>query len=132
KLQTPTLKVLKEGKGTVELWDVARGKLLQTWKHEHPVERAAFWADGKTVLVVTDQGIHFWNAVTGERLAEPLTFDGLANARVAAFGPDGAMALVNGTTKQPRFDWVTQLWDLRTGKPMGLLPRDEEVGWAAA
>src|SRR5262249_39939616 len=107
--------------------------LLQTWKHEHPVQRAAFRADGKTVLVATDQGIHFWDTATGKHTGEPLKGnDGFASFKVLAFDPDGAVALIDGIIKQPQPNEGHRLWRLRTGNPIGEpLSRDGSIRAAA-
>jgi WD40 repeat protein len=57
------------GDGTVRLWDVATGRLLETlWCQDTPVTVVAFAPDGRTLAGGTSESIRLWDT---ERLSGP-------------------------------------------------------------
>ncbi len=107
------------------------GKALE---HKRPVRSAAFSADGKRVLTVTqpaegDRGagrdvptwnVRVWDCESGKALCEPL--EHLREVKSASFGADGLRVLTLGADKKVR------VWDVAKGAMVGkAIVHDEDV-----
>ena len=86
--------------GTVQLWDVATGKLLKTLKgHSSGVGAVAFSPDGRTLASGShDQTVRVWNVETRRELLQldPGSID-FGQVRTLAFSPDGRQLLAGGS-----------------------------------
>jgi WD40 repeat protein len=105
---------------TVQLWDVASGKLLATLHVDGQIPDAAFSPDGKTIAVSCGWGpIELWEVpsarpeglVRGGKLRDTLRGRTMAGVQLA-FSPDGkTLAGVSG-------DGAVERWALPAGKPL--------------
>ncbi len=99
--------------GTVRLWDVATGKVRNSFKGSGPV---AFSPDGKTLAA----GLTLWDLPTGKARPALKGLDenerGMVNA--VAFSADGKTLAVGGggvtTVGRPGLGWV-RVWEVATG-----------------
>ncbi len=86
--------------GTVQLWDVAGGKLLATLKgHSSTVNAVVFSPDGRTLASGSgDQTVRLWNVETRRELLQ-LDSGGieLGQVQTLAFSPDGQHLLAGGS-----------------------------------
>lgn len=84
--------------GTVDIWDVTTGGLLQTCvpHSESKYVRAAFLSDGDRVMIGDKDGIvHVWHLTTGLIVA---TFDSSAGEiRSIVLSPDGKRVIITGS-----------------------------------
>jgi WD40 repeat protein len=93
--------------GTLKLWDVATGRLLQTFEgHSGRAVALAFSPDGARVMVSDGSSLKLWNTATGQHLR---TFEDLPiSVSSAVFSPDGKGILVGCS------NGVVQLRDAET------------------
>jgi WD40 repeat protein len=91
---------LASREGSVQIWDVATGKLLDTLKrHSGAVEAVDFSPDGRTLASgSSDQTVRLWNVETRRELMQ-LDPGGiqLRHVQSLAFSPDGQHLLADGT-----------------------------------
>ncbi|MBY0231097.1 MAG: hypothetical protein K2W96_17570 [Gemmataceae bacterium] len=106
--------------GTIELWDVAKGKRVRSWKaHRHTVLHMAFSPDGKILASGgTVDCVRVWDAATGKpmyRLHEKI--EGTSDARClgVAFLPDGK-ALLTLPVVRLGDNSPVHFWEPATGK----------------
>jgi WD40 repeat protein len=107
---------------TARLWDGHTGQSLgQPMRHDDAVVSAVFSPDGSRVLTASvDKTARFWDAHTGQPVGMPLHQQDPLNS--ANFSPDGARVVIacgNRTTGEGDNGAMAQLWDARTGQPMG-------------
>ena len=90
---------LASREGSVQLWDVATGKILQTLKgHSSAVQAVVFSPDGRTLASgSSDETVRLWNVETRRELMQ-LDRGGVELGQVhsLAFSPDGQHLLVGG------------------------------------
>lgn len=77
---------------TARLWDVATGKEIATFRHEHAVASANFSPDGRTVVTASSKTVRLWEVATGKEIAVLSGYQGWGTGAVTsvAFSPDGA------------------------------------------
>src|SRR5262245_24429307 len=103
---------------TLEIWDMAEGKRLRSWKaHEGYIWAYEFSADGKTLVTGGhDKAIRFWDVATGQKQRE-ITEQPKGVGKLA-LSPDGRQLATLGETGEPYFPWdnVIRIWDVAGGK----------------
>jgi RNA polymerase sigma factor (sigma-70 family) len=113
---------VRNGKGVVELWDIAEGKILLSLAAGEP-GFAAFSHDARYVATAGPEDIRLWEVATARevlRRSRPAAFHGQHGNSFAsslAFTPDGR-ALVTGLP-----DTTVLVWDLAPGQG----PKREEI-----
>jgi WD40 repeat protein len=104
--------------GKVVLWSDTNAMIGRTiFAAPSSVKAVAICPDGNAILVGWDRVVgqraqgyaQFWDAATGQALSDPLALRGRAIA--LTFNPDGQAALIVT-------DQQSQLWDVRTTKPL--------------
>jgi WD40 repeat protein len=118
-------------KGTIEVWDVAKGKRLTTLKgHTYSVLHMAFSPDNGTILSAgLADGARVWDVKTGrQKYAYHQAKVGFFENRVVgvAFLPDGKTFV---TLPHHPYGSPVYFWDTATGKE-GVPPRWEPAGGA--
>jgi WD40 repeat protein len=105
--------------GTLKLWDVATGRLLQTFEgHSGRAVALAFSPNGARVMVSDHRSVKLWNTATGQHLR---TFEDLPiSVSSAVFSPDGKDILVGCS------NGVAQLRDAETGRLLRTFLHHEE------
>jgi WD40 repeat protein/transcriptional regulator with XRE-family HTH domain len=105
---------------TSHLWDVASGKIIQTFTGPSADDTLfpALSPDGKYVFGATVQGkAWLWDSATGRQIRE---FTGLSGAESGAYSPDGRyVAASNGASPVnlvPASE--VHLWEAATGRPV--------------
>ncbi len=93
------------GDKTVNIWDVASGRVLQTLRHDDKINWIAFSPDGKWLASDGKQVVNVWEIATG-RLAR--TIDAGRRSYAGSFSPDGRV-LALGLEK------IVRLHDAATG-----------------
>ena len=113
----------------IQVWETATGKPL-TVIPEKGFGRVIFSPDGRTIVVVGDDDIHAWDAVTGEEVYRQPVGDRLLNSynTPAAFSPDGNRLVVGCT------DTTAVVWDLssarrRAGSARPLTAKGRDALW---
>jgi eukaryotic-like serine/threonine-protein kinase len=96
---------------SVEIRDIATGKLLIELPHRASLESLAWRPDGHGLAVsCNDRHIYLWNVETGQQW---MALDEVRNGGMAvAFNHAGNLLASNG------WDTTLRLWDLRTTKPL--------------
>jgi WD40 repeat protein len=132
---TPDSRRLWAGAGDrAYLWQLPRQKDLL---HELPGHRGfapvvAYSPDGKSVLTAGFDGTaRVWDVATGRRKGKVLDH-GEGNVFAAAFSPDGNRVLTAFEPRNRKPPAETQLWDARTGKPVGRPLKHDRPIWAVA
>ncbi|MGD1929847.1 MAG: NACHT domain-containing protein [Leptolyngbyaceae cyanobacterium] len=115
-----------DGKGTVQVWDVATGQVV--WlrsDHENLVRSVAFSPDGATLASGSDdKTVKLWSSQSGDCLK---TLKGHENwVWSVAFSPDGA-TLASGSSDQ-----TVKLWSSQSGDCLKTLKGHENLVWSVA
>jgi len=125
-LETPRLSpdskllaALEQNHKTVEIWDLAEGRRLRSWKADEGYTWAyKFSADGKTLVTGgQDKIIRLWEVATG-RLRREITGHPNMVGKLA-LSPDGAMLATLGETQGEWYypwDNFIRIWDVASGK----------------
>ena len=97
----------RDGKGYVELWDIATRRNIATFEgHTRFITSVAFSSDGTTLASGGGEGdgtVKLWDVATRRHIA---TFEHLYSVTSVAFSPDGAI-LASGSR-----DNTVKLWDI--------------------
>ncbi len=110
--------------GPIELWDVATGRQLRSWKSKGEyIWCLTFSHDGKTLATGgADKVIRFWEVATGQMRREILTPNIVSKVALSA---DGALLASLGMTEEKlgggsNFHWENRIriWDVTTGKEL--------------
>lgn len=110
------------GPHTLELWDVATGKLLGTEGHRQPVTCLAFTVDGKTLFAgsgTTEYALRVWDPASGKELRRVGVVDGTQGSDALAVSPDGTLLAV-GTYDGRGFEGIS-LRDPATARELSRL-----------
>jgi RNA polymerase sigma factor (sigma-70 family) len=103
---------------TVEIWDMATGKRLRSWKaHDGWIWSYEFSADGKTLVTGgKDKVIRFWDVATG-RLEREITGHP-KDVHKLALSADGTMLATLSTSLEWYYPWdnFVRIWDVASGK----------------
>jgi WD40 repeat protein len=100
-----------EGSGQVLLWEMATGRLIDSFGElkpgDHPIVDLAFSRDGKLLAAASFDGTaRVWILASGE---ESLTLRPHAIVVGVAFNPDGQLLATSGT------DGTVKIWNVSTG-----------------
>lgn len=110
---SPNGKILASGSedGTVKLWDIPTGEMLNSFPHSGLVTAVGFTADGKGVIGCSSgNGMKLWDIYTGELLHR------MNGSQPIAFGVDGLRMAASGG---PRY---IRLWNVPQGQLLKNLP----------
>jgi WD40 repeat protein/serine/threonine protein kinase len=105
---------LASHEGTVQLWDVAAGKLQDALKgHSSAVTAVVFSPDGRTLASSgTDQAVRLWNMATRRELMQLDAGNvDLGGATTLAFSPDGAQLLAGGRNTTAFWSAAPSVWN---------------------
>jgi serine/threonine protein kinase/WD40 repeat protein len=118
--------VLTQAGKTVRLWETATGKPVGQPLNHDQYSQAALSPDGQIVLTASGTTARLWKAATGEPFGPPLPhpdwtvtvpLGNPAGIAAAAFSPDGRFLVTAGAK---RVQSEVQLWEVATGKPLGM------------
>jgi WD40 repeat protein len=147
---SPDGKTLATGdaEGGVRLWSVeTRLPVGPGFKHKGPVSALQFSPDGRQLLsgcwgadpktgrLVEKGEARLWDTEAGEPVGPGMPQPGRVKA--VAFSPDGRLCLTAGieqkeTDGHPALGGWVQIWDTRTGLPVGSILRAPMPIWSAA
>lgn len=128
---------LTENNTTAEVWDVATGKRLRSWKaHEGWVWCYDFSADGKTLVTGgPDKAIRVWDVATGEKKREIAGHPNVVGK--LALSADGTFLATLGMTEVKTgngayFPWdnLIRVWDVAGGMELHRLTMPVKKGFA--
>ena len=114
--------------GTIKLWDVSSGRLLNTLAgHENIVFSVVWSPDGQHLASGSyDRSVRLWDAASGMLLSTLTGHE--SSVRSVAWSPDG-QRLASGSD-----DNSMRLWDAASGKPLNILDGHESsvrsVAWS--
>ena len=94
---------------TAQVWDVATGKNIATFKHLGQVRAIAFSPDG--TLLATSAGR---TDIRSTKTWQDIVTLSTVNVTCLAFSPDGTHIAVGMSGRQP----TVQIWDIATRKPI--------------
>jgi RNA polymerase sigma factor (sigma-70 family) len=126
------LAVLGNSDTTIELWDVASGQQLRSWKgHTGRIWGHQFSPDGKALVTCgEDKAIRFWEMPAGKQVRAITGYPDIVGA--LAFSPDGTLLATVGMTEVrpgvgswPRDNRV-RLWDVKAGREVRRLAMPEK------
>ncbi|GHO84723.1 WD40 repeat domain-containing protein [Dictyobacter formicarum] len=122
---------LVEGGSSLNVWNLATGKIVYTYKGQSTLIYAASWSpDSKRIASASyDQTVQVWDATTG---GHPLTYrNHHEKVFLVAWSPDGKY-LVSASSDLPRRS--IQVWNASTGKTVvtydGVLSNVSALDWA--
>ncbi len=99
------------GDGTLLVWDMDRGQVIQRFEKHTGLTSCAFLPDGKHIVSGDECGsVILWNAATGEESRRYLGLNVAQSVRALAVRPDGREVVVG--TDYGR----VMAWDLSTGR----------------
>lgn len=106
-----------DGRRELQLWDVATdnaapGRRGAPMQHQGQIGRLIFSPDGSRLLIMGDK-VQFWDTATHELLKSPLQRQDSSYVTGAFFNRDGRTVLTSSSS-------TAQLWDVVTGKPIGV------------
>jgi WD40 repeat protein len=117
---------------TVHCFDARSGaRLKEPLRLAYPVTRSAFGGGGKFLLTTgTDTAVRLWE-LSFPRVRCLLESDGRIVNKVA-LSPDGRTALAAKIDPQPRAPGLAHLWDVATGRAVGIPLRHPYIIWDVA
>ena len=95
------------------LWDRATRRPLGERIGGHRAVPAAFFPDGKRILLLSQGIAHIWDVASGQ-LTGPPPFHPEGGILHVALSPDGRSIVIRGRER------VVRLWDVATGKTLGV------------
>jgi len=115
---------------TARLWDAHTGKPIgQPMRHGDKVKTAFFSPDGNRVITASwDRTARLWDGHTGKQIGKPLR--NIEAVGLAAWNASGAINSASFSADGARLLTVAyssvQVWDARTGQPIGVLVRSSD------
>jgi WD40 repeat protein len=112
---------------SVRMWDLETGKHLRCYGEE---DGPWYWQvdispDGQKLVVLTDAGVKQWNAFSGKKGIDIPMGSSEDPVNSVALSPDSKTIVTAAA------DYAARLWDLSTGKLVGVMLHPQEVAWAA-
>ncbi|MGA2296281.1 MAG: T9SS type A sorting domain-containing protein [FCB group bacterium] len=104
---------LQSNGGSLEIWDVQTGKIINTLYISDWVRDAKYSPDGRKIIACTDNLIYIWDSKTGFLINTSNYTDWSEKIR---FTPDGSKIIAGG------YDKVIRFWDLQTGNLIDSIP----------
>ena len=121
-----TTEVMGSSISSIQLWDVASGRLIATLPHSQGIYSPTFSPDGSTLAAADgEDSVYLWN-VASDKLTATLTDPHGQGCYTVLFSPDGT------TLAAADFDGSTYLWNVASGRLAATFPDPHSQGVFAA